>query len=130
MIRVAKQDDPYDGTINDDGKLRPLTQEEQAWLIGTLVCLGNTEMTLIHLMGLLTGARIQTILTFCVRHVQLDLDDGQKELRLAVGPGTGIDTKWDKQMALHIPTWFYRMLRTYAHSERAKETPRASRRRQ
>ena len=119
-IRVAKQDDPYDGTITDDGKLRPLTQEEQAWLIGALVCLRNTEMTLIHLMGLLTGARIQTILTFRIRHVQLDLDDGQKELRLAVGPGTGIDTKWDKQMALHIPTWFYRMLSTYAHSDRAR----------
>jgi len=26
-IRVAKQDDPYDGTINDDGKLRPLSQD-------------------------------------------------------------------------------------------------------
>jgi integrase len=122
-IRIAKQDDPYDGTINDDGKLRPLSQDEQAWLIDALVSLGNTEMTLIHLMGLLTGARIQTILTLRVRHVQQEVGDDQKErtLRLPVGPGTGIDTKWDKQMVLHIPIWFYRMLRTYAHSDRARK---------
>jgi integrase len=43
------------------------------------------------------------------------------ELRLPVGPGTGIDTKWDKQMVLHIPIWLYRMLRTYAHSDRARK---------
>lgn len=120
-IRVPRQADPYDGTIDDGGTLCPLSQEEQGWLMDALISLGNTEMTLIHLFGLLTGARIQTILTFRVRHVLVELDDPVPlELRFPVGPGTGIDTKNDKQLVLHIPIWFYQMLRTYVHSERAR----------
>lgn len=120
-IQVPKQDDPYAETIDDGGKLRPLSHEEQGWLMEALISLGNTEMTLIHLCGLLTGARIQTILTFRVRHVQVELNDPPpSELRLPVGPGTDIDTKYDKQLVLHIPVWFYQMLRTYAYSERAR----------
>jgi hypothetical protein len=38
-----------------------------------------------------------------------------------VGPGTGIDTKFDKKLVLHIPVWFYRRLQIYALSERAKK---------
>ncbi|WP_229800251.1 site-specific integrase [Vogesella alkaliphila] len=120
-LHIAKQDDPYAGTIDDGGKLRPLSQDEQAWLLEALISLSNTEMTLIHLFALLTGARIQTILTFRVRHVLLELDEPHPfELRFPVGPGTGIDTKNDKQLVLHIPVWFYQMLRTYAQSERAR----------
>lgn len=119
-IKVPRQDDPYEGAIDDGGKLRPLEPVEQEWLVKTLKALGNTEMTLIHLFSLLTGARIQTILTFRVRHALVELEDGQVELRLPVGPGTGIDTKNDKKMVLHIPAWFYQMLKTYALSERAR----------
>ncbi len=120
-IRIARQDDPYDGCIDDGGKLRPLPQEEQEWLMDALITLGNTEMTLIHLFGMLTGARIQTILTFRVKHAMVEFEDDQQgELRFPVGPGTGIDTKNNKQLVLHIPFWFYRMLRTYVLSERAR----------
>jgi hypothetical protein len=121
-IRVQQQNDPYDYTIDDGGKLRPLVMTEQEWLIDALTSLGNTEMTLIHVFGLLTGARIQTILTFRVRHALLDMEgmpDG--ELRFPIGPGTGVDNKHDKRMVLHIPVWFYRLLQTYAMSERAKK---------
>lgn len=120
-IRVAKQDDPYDGTIDDGGKLRPLSQEEQEWLLDALLSRGNTEMILIHLFGLLTGARIQTILTFRLKHALIDTERTQGGvLRLPVGPGTGIDTKNDKKLVIHIPLWFGRMLQTYALSDRAK----------
>jgi hypothetical protein len=120
-IKVPKQVDPYAGTIDDGGKLRPLPPEEQEWLLEALLAQGNTEMTLIHLFGLLTGARIQTILTFRVRHALVEFDDPDlAEIRFAVGPGTGIDTKNNKQMVLHIPRWFYEMLRTYALSHRAR----------
>lgn len=120
-IRVAQQDDPYDGHINDGGKLRPLPQHEQEWLMDALVSLGNTEMTLIHLFGLVTGARIQTILTFRVRDVLKNYGlDLQGFLRYPIGPGTGIDTKFDKKLVLHIPVWFYNQLNIYALSERAK----------
>ena len=63
---------------------------------------------------------IQTILTFRVRHVMVELDGIQNNiLRFAVGPGTGIDTKLNKKLVLHIPIWFYQMLRIYALSNRA-----------
>ncbi|HJW25892.1 MAG TPA: hypothetical protein VJ576_13430 [Rhodocyclaceae bacterium] len=120
-IRVTKQENPYDGTIDDGGKLRPLPQEEQEWLLDALLSLGNTEMTLIHLFGLLTGARIQTVLTFRLKHALLDTGCTEGDmLRLPVGPGTGIDTKNNKKLVIHIPLWFHRMLRTYALSDRAK----------
>lgn len=123
-LQIAKQKDPYAETIEDGGKLRPLPQEEQSWLLDALIALGNTEMTLIHLFALLTGARIQTILTFQVAHVRDDLEGHSENafvLRVPVGPGTNIDTKNDKQLVLHLPVWFYQILRTYALSERARQ---------
>lgn len=121
-ISAPKQIDPYDGRLDDGGKLRPLPLCEQEWLLDALISIGNTEMTLIHLFGLLTGARIQTILTLQVRHALIEEGSiSGDELRLPVGFGTGIDTKNDKRHVLHIPTWFYQMLRTYAKSERAKK---------
>lgn len=121
-IKVPKQNNPYDEAIEDGGKLRPLPLNEQEWVMDALVASGNTEMTLIHLFGFLTGARIQTILTFRVRHVLLQVEEQQtEELRVPIGPGTGIDTKNNKRMVLHIPVWFYKMLRIYAHSARANK---------
>ncbi|MBA8735798.1 integrase [Chromobacterium violaceum] len=120
-IKHQVVDDPYDGLIEDGGKLRPLPQIEQEWLLDALFVAGNTEMTLIHLFGLLTGARIQSILTFKVRHVLLDTESLPKEvLRFPIGPGTGVDTKSDKKIVLHIPVWFYELLQHYAVSARAK----------
>lgn len=43
------------------------------------------------------------------------------EVRFPIGPGTGIDTKNNKKIVLHIPVWFYEMLQHYAVSERAKK---------
>jgi integrase len=119
-IRVPVQDDPYDGTIEDGAKLRPLPASEQEWLIDALRAIGNTEMTLVHFFALLTSARIQTVLTLRVKDIYLPLpEDAKQEVRLAVGYGTTIDTKFDKQMVLHIPQWFYERLRIYAESPRA-----------
>lgn len=126
-INISKNNDPYAETIDDGGKLRPLSKEEQGWLIDALNSLANIEMTLIHLFGLITGARIQTILTFKVRHIRMGIDQlDPYEIRLPVGPGTGVDTKNDKQLVLHIPVWFYRMLQTYAQSERAQQRRKRS----
>jgi integrase len=120
-IRETKQIDPYSEFIIDNGKLRPLSQQEQEWLLGALTALGNTEMTLIHLFGLVTGARIQTILTFRVQNFLEDPKNIPKEWCCQVGPGTFIDTKNDKKLVLHIPQWFYEMVHTYVNSERAKQ---------
>lgn len=124
-IRIARQHDPFDGQIDDGGKLRPLSLEEQLWIIETLLEQRNTEMTLAHLIALSTGARIQTVLTMQLRHVRaFDVNSSGLnefgEIRCPVGAGTGIDTKRDKRMSLHFPVWLCRALRIYAESDRAK----------
>ena len=119
-IKVAKQDDPFDGMIEDGGKLRPLPPDEQHWIMEALSHFGNSEMILIHLFMLLTGARIQSVLTLRVRHVQLDLPDNLQVFRMVAGAGAGIDTKYDKSMTLHVPRKLYEILRTYSNSDRTR----------
>ncbi len=119
-VRVPKQNDPYAGTIDDGGKLRPLEMDEQVWLLDALKKLDNTEMTLIHLVSMFTGARIQTILTLRVRHARIEVLGDVTEVPLKVGHGTTIDTKYGKQGTLFVPRWLYERLRVYSHSERAR----------
>lgn len=121
-IKSINYNNPYTDAIDDGGQLRPLPIREQEWVLEALLSLANTEMTLIHLCSLLTGARIQTILTFRLHHVFTEIDNPNLfEVRIPVGPGTGIDTKNDKKMVLHLPLWFYQKLRTYALSQRAQK---------
>ena len=120
-IKITKSTDPYDGRIDDGGKLRPLPSSEQEFLIDALIELKNTEMLLIHLIGLLTGARIQTILTMRLKHVLQLIDHiPSEEIRIPAGPGTGMDTKYNKKIVLHFPKWLYKKLHIYAGSERAR----------
>lgn len=120
-IPVPVQQDTFDETIQDGGKLRPLPMDEQEWLLAALQAAGNTEMTLMHLMGLVTGARLQTVCTLKIWHTELAAPaNPNEEVKLPIGPGTGIDSKRDKRMVLHIPGWFYHALQTYANSERAR----------
>jgi integrase len=124
-IRIPKQTDPFGGRIDDGGKLRPLPLNEQRWVVEALLEHRNTEMALIHLIALLTGARIQTVLTIQINHVrkfEMDFSEANsaKEIRCPIGPGTGIDTKRDKRMSLHFPMWLCCMMLTYAESERAR----------
>ncbi|MGX9696672.1 tyrosine-type recombinase/integrase [Janthinobacterium lividum] len=116
-IKNAPADNPYDDRIADGGKLRPLPAQEQAWLLAALGHLGNTEQTLIQVLALSTGARIQTILTIRKSHVLRDY--GKGDARLLCGPGTGIDTKGDRRFTIQIPRWLMSFLHTYALSERA-----------
>lgn len=119
-IKVAKVNDPYSDEIDDGGKLRPLPLEEQRWVLDALIAIGNTELKLMHLLALLTGARIQTVLTFRLGHILPErIVSDQDEIRIPVGYGTGIDTKNDKKMVLHLPGPLYRALCAYARSERA-----------
>ncbi len=120
-IPVAEQQDTFDETIQDGGRLRPLPLEEQEWLLSALQAAGNTEMILIHLMALVTGARLQTVCTLKVWHTEMASlsDDPNEIVKLPIGPGTGVDTKRNKRLVLHIPGWFYRTLQTYSVSHRA-----------
>lgn len=126
-IRAPMSVDPFSGTIQDGGKLRPLTGKEQAWILEATETKGNTECYLIQLFILATGARIQTAGTLRLRHfthpnpryAKALAGDGEV-FKLKAGPGTGIDTKKDKNGVLQVPRPIYELLRTYALSERAK----------
>lgn len=126
-IKAPKTDDPFEGTIQDGGKLRPLSGEEQQWVMDAARALGNTEMQLLILFMLLTGARIQTACTMRVRHFTGTNPHFSKALsgafsifKLPVGPKAGIDTKNDKSMVLQVPRALYEIMRTYAQSDRAR----------
>ncbi|MDC7701654.1 hypothetical protein [Vogesella indigofera] len=126
-IRVAKSEDPYAGTIQDGGKLRPLSGKEQVRILEATVAKGNTECYLIQLFILATGARIQTACTLRLRHFlnqnpefSKSLTGDEKVYKLKAGPGTGIDTKNNKTGVLQVPCSLYELLRTYALSRRAE----------
>jgi hypothetical protein len=94
-----------------------LSPSEQKALIEVLIELGNYQMTLIHLIALFTGARIQTILTLRVHHVRIELPEELTEVRFLAGPGTSVDTKADKRLSIFIPRWLYEKLRIYSYSK-------------
>jgi len=125
-IRGPKSEDPFAGTIQDGGKLRPLPLKEQNWILEATMAKGNTECYLIQLFMLATGARIQTACTLRLRHFTQPNPGYAKALtgdgevfKLKAGPGTGIDTKNDKNGVLQVPRPIYELLRTYALSERS-----------
>ena len=121
-IKVPNSKNPYADTISDGGQLRPLIKDEQSCLIEALFALQNTEMLLIHLLGLVSGARLQTILTMRLHHIIIDMAESElKEIRISAGPSTGIDTKNDKKIVIHVPLWLYQKLHIYALSENAKK---------
>jgi integrase len=91
-------------------------------------------MSLISLFMIATGARIQTVCTLRLRHFTTNLPaftpaiSGSGTIHnLRCGPGTGIDTKDDKNAVLQIPEPVYLALRAYALSDRAQRRRRASR---
>lgn len=126
-IRAPKSEDPFAGAIQDGGKLRPLTGREQDWVLEATHAKGNTECYLVQLFIIATGARIQTVGTLRLRHFTSPNPRFSKSLagdgevfKLNAGPGTGIDTKNDKNGVLQIPRPVFEVLQTYALSQRAE----------
>lgn len=126
-INAPKSEDPFSGTIQDGGKLRPLSENEQRWVVEAVDALGNPEMYLLILFMILTGARIQTAGTLRVCHFSMSkpcfskaLSGDDEIFKLKIGPGTGIDCKNDKNMVLQVPRSLFELIRTYVFSARAK----------
>lgn len=121
-IKIPKRDYAWDRRIVDGGELQPLSKQEQTVLVKALKKLGNREYELMHYTALLTGARIQTILTlrwgaFATPPSQIN----QWPVKLQCGPGTGIDTKGNAaNVHLAVQRDLYEWLHTYAISDRAK----------
>jgi integrase len=126
-IKTPESIDPYDGTITDGGKLRPLSSIEQRWIFETLKEIGNTEVYIILMFMVMTGARIQTACTLRLRHfenpnppVTKFIAGGYDIVKLKAGPGTGIDTKFSKSGLLMVPKALYDLIHTYLQSNRAR----------
>ena len=109
---------PNSEAIVDGGKLSPLTVEEQAVVLKALQK-SSREYQLMFYLALFTGARLQTICTIRISHLLDQKVDNYGFIRLPVGAGTGIDTKFQKPMTLLIPNWLVQDLKVYINSEQA-----------
>lgn len=96
------------GFVRDDGEdLRPLTNPQLAEMLQAID--GDSwsmQDRLILLTALMTGARKQTVLTLRMKHLRLFTDKNLQNdgtYLIHAGPGTGIDTKFDKPQVLHFP---------------------------
>lgn len=120
-IKVPRRDYAWDKTINDGGKLLPLSHKEQKVLVSALKELGNREFELMHYLSLLTGARIQTVLTLRWGSFARPPDQiNHWPMKLQCGPGTGVDTKGDvANVYLSVPRQLYEWLHLYATSPRS-----------
>ncbi len=110
-----------DDYIQDEGKLKPLTQEEQILIFKALNKLGNTEMTLSCLISVTTGARIQTVCTLRLKHFEKKVSEKERYISIKVGLGTDVDTKNDTVYFLKMPSWVYLKIQIYLKSQRYKK---------
>lgn len=115
------------GFVREDGEdLRPLFNRE----LGVFLAAIRNEKEwsaverLILMTALMTGARKQTVLTMRLKHLKgftenkLQPDGAYK---LHAGPGTGIDTKYDKPQVLYVPKQISEELVTLAKSPMMKK---------
>lgn len=117
-FKVSRSTDDYGEYIDDGGKLRPLNEQEQTLLIQALKNIGNIEMLLAFLLSLTTGARLQTVFTTRKENFSTPPNETSPSLRLKIGSGTLINTKYQKQMVLVIPKWLHKKLYIYLKSKR------------
>lgn len=116
------------GVIEDGGKLRPLSDDEQDIMLKALAQTGNRAFELMVWVALFTGARIQTVCTLRIKHIK-QLRKAQpinSELILPIGPSTDCDTKLDVTYRLHFPLLLVDALHEYIESEEHAERRAAS----
>lgn len=109
-----------DSFINDGGKLTPLNKPEQIALLTSLLQIGNPEMILVFIVALVTGMRIQTLLTLRVGSIKSGDPNSFDLIPIRAGRGTLIDTKRDKSIVVLMPAWLHYKLTIYINSDRRK----------
>lgn len=115
------------GFVREDGEdLRPLSNCELGAFLGAIK--NEKEWSaverLILLASLMTGARKQTVLTIRLKHLEGFTEDKlepEGAYKLYAGPGTGIDTKYDKAQVLYVPKQVAEELVTLAKSPMMKK---------
>ena len=114
------------GFVREDGEdLRPLSNRELSAFL--TVIRKEKEWTVIErlilIIALMTGARKQTVLTMRLKHLKGFTEDKlqpEGAYKLHAGPGTGIDTKYDKPQVLYVPKQLAEELVTLAESPMMK----------
>ncbi|MBN6746227.1 site-specific integrase [Acidithiobacillus sp. MC2.1] len=114
------------GNSLEDG-LYPLSATDVRALFAYLKSNQTTELALMLLIGLYTGARIGTITTLGKRNLRAARPDPQlKDIHLIrIGPGTSVKTKFDVSGDLMVPTEL--LLRLVAYSESTERLKREAR---
>jgi len=127
-VSVSKESTPVSsGKVRDEGEdLRPLTTGERRELIDILKRDEfSVDERLIAQIALYTGVRKQTVLTLRMKHLSLfkpeALIQKDRTYRVTAGPGTGIDTKFDRKYTFYIPQGLAEELEVYANSSVAKK---------
>lgn len=112
----------------EDG-LTPLRPEHASQLLEFTEAQGLLELHYMLSLGMLSGARLETISTLGVRQIEDAIPDDSMPgfYRVPVGPGTGVETKSDVSGELLIPTFLIDALKGYAYSmQRLRRQARAS----
>ena len=110
---------PRYGLRLEDG-LTPIRTDDVTRLLNFTVEHGLQEINLMLLLGVLTGARVETITTLGVKDIENAYPDVQtpNTYRLRVGPGTGVKTKFDVSGELLVPQFLINELKAYAYTMR------------
>lgn len=101
----------------EDG-LTPLRTDDAVRLLAFAKEQRLHELNLILSLGVLTGARIETITTLSVKNIENAHPDAETPdtYRIPIGPGTGVRTKFDVSGELMVPKFLIKDLREYAYS--------------
>jgi integrase len=107
------------GDTLEDG-LTPISPEHARDLLDFTKREGLQELHYMLSLGILSGARLETVTTLEVRHIEGAMPDQNMPgfSRMAVGPGTGVETKNDVYGDLLVPTFLLDALKVYAYSMR------------
>ncbi|WP_122347376.1 site-specific integrase [Pseudomonas coronafaciens] len=115
------------GFVREDGDdLRPLSNRELSAFLAAIRDEKEWSAVeqLILMTALMTGARKQTVLTTRLKHLKGFTEDKLQpggDYKLHAGPGTGIDTKYDKPQVLYVPKQLAEELVTLSKSPMMKK---------
>lgn len=112
--------EPYKNGIEDEGKLRPLLPNERKALVESLNEIKNTELTLMHLLAISSGGRMQTIGTLRAKHFSRSPETINEYANIGCENGSGINTKKRKSRNLSISKPIYTRVYIYLKSDRYK----------
>ncbi|VVQ15155.1 hypothetical protein PS914_05696 [Pseudomonas fluorescens] len=115
-IKHASQEDLE--SIDDGGKLRPLRPDELELVLRALCEEGNTEMILVSVIALTSGARIQTALTLRLGDICTREHQPGRLIATKCGGDRRVKTKKNKALTIFIPYWVHQKLSVYVKSER------------